>query len=59
MNTWEKKQENKYKKNGSRDKKKLYVGKKFGVLVSWHGHSGYKKNQRIYISVKKNRKRNG
>ena len=43
------------KKNGSRDKK-IIRGKKIVVLVSWSGHSDYKKNQKKYIIGKKGKK---
>ena len=52
-----KKQEKNVEKNGSRDKKKNIRGKKIAVLVSWFGHSDYKKNQKNYISGKKHEKK--
>ena len=33
------------------------MGKKIVVLVSWSGHSDYKKNQKNYISGKKHEKK--
>ena len=37
--------------------KKNIRGKKIVVLISWPGHSDYKKTPKKYISEKKNRKK--
>ena len=45
------------KKVDAEIKKKIYVGKKIVVLISWPGHSDYKKTPKKYISGKKTGKK--